>query len=32
MVEEGALRPLLDNRGFTFDEIDEAHVYAEACE
>jgi NADPH2:quinone reductase len=30
LVEEGHLRPLVDDRTFTFDEIGEAHAYAEA--
>lgn len=32
LVEEGHLRPLVDDRTFTFDEIGEAHAYAEAGE
>jgi NADPH2:quinone reductase len=30
LVEEGHLRPLVDDRTFTFDEIGDAHAYAEA--
>jgi NADPH2:quinone reductase len=30
LVEEGHLRPLVDDRPFTFDEIGEAHAYAES--
>jgi NADPH2:quinone reductase len=30
LVDEGHLRPLVDDRTFTFDEIGEAHAYAEA--
>lgn len=32
LVDEGHLRPLVDDRTFTFDEIGEAHAYAEAHE
>lgn len=32
LVEEGHLRPLVDDRSFTFDEIGDAHAYAEAGE
>jgi NADPH2:quinone reductase len=32
LVEEGHLRPLVDDRTFTFDEIGDAHAYAEAHE
>jgi NADPH2:quinone reductase len=32
MVEEGRLRPLVDDRTFSFDEIGAAHAYAEAHE
>ncbi len=32
MVEEGHLDPLVDDRSFTFDEIGNAHAYAEAGE
>ena len=30
LVESGELRPLVDDRTFTFDEIGQAHAYAEA--
>jgi len=30
LVDEGRLRPLVDDRSFTFDEIGDAHAYAEA--
>jgi len=30
LVEEGHLRPLVDDRTFTFDEIGDAHTYAES--
>jgi len=30
LVDEGHLRPLADDRTFTFDEIGDAHAYAEA--
>jgi NADPH2:quinone reductase len=30
LVDEGHLRPLVDDRTFTFDEIGDAHAYAEA--
>lgn len=30
LVEEGSVRPLVDDRFFTFDEIGAAHAYAEA--
>jgi NADPH2:quinone reductase len=30
LVEEGHLQPLVDDRTFTFDEIGDAHAYAEA--
>ncbi len=30
LVDEGALTPLVDDRRFTFDEIGDAHAYAEA--
>ena len=32
LVEQGHLRPLVDDRTFTFDEIGDAHAYAEAHE
>lgn len=32
LVNEGHLRPLVDDRTFTFDEIGDAHAYAEAHE
>lgn len=32
LVEEGDLRPLVDDRSFTFNEIGDAHAYAEAHE
>jgi NADPH2:quinone reductase len=32
LVDEGHLRPLVDDRTFTFDEVGEAHAYAEAGE
>jgi NADPH2:quinone reductase len=32
LVEEGSLRPLVDDRSFTFNEIGDAHAYAEAHE
>lgn len=32
LVEEGHLRPLVDDGRFTFDEIGDAHAYAEAGE
>ncbi|MFB6097854.1 MAG: zinc-dependent alcohol dehydrogenase family protein [Salinibacter sp.] len=32
LVEEGHLRPLVDDRPFTLDEIGDAHAYAEAHE
>ena len=32
LVEDGHLRPLVDEEAFTFDEIGEAHAYAEAGE
>lgn len=32
LVEEGHLRPLVDDRTFTFEEIGDAHAYAEAHE
>ena len=32
LVEEGYLRPLVDEQTFTFDEIGDAHAYAEAHE
>ena len=30
VVEEGELRPLMDERRFTFDEVAQAHQYYEA--
>lgn len=30
LVDDGALRPLIDERAFTFDAIGEAHAYAES--
>jgi len=32
LVEQEDLRPLVDERTFTFDEVDDAHAYAEAGE
>ncbi len=32
LVEDDQLRPLVDDRTFTFDEVDEAHAHAEAGE
>ena len=30
IIEEGKLRPLIDQKRFTFDEVSEAHQYLEA--